>query len=167
MNNEKSIQYKKAYVELNEILKVLSKEQRDKIPISFINNVLKDMDKDYKFKFDYTKEISEQKVMVETEALLVEIYERYIASDEEKEKWKEYDRICLNRIEEEKKNKYKANISENNKDNGEINITNDKIDDKEISNKNIFPIKQKKERLFGKIINNIKKFLVKHIENKK
>lgn len=49
MTNEKNIQYKKAYVELNEILKVLSKEQKEKIPKNFINNISNNMDKNYKF----------------------------------------------------------------------------------------------------------------------
>ena len=49
MTREKSIQYKKAYVELNEIFKTLDKEQKDKIPNDFINNISNNMDKNYKF----------------------------------------------------------------------------------------------------------------------
>ena len=105
MTKEKSIRYKKAYTELNEIFKILDKEQKDKIPNDFINNISNNMDKDYKFEFDSSKGIFEQELMAETEALLVEIYERYLAPSEEKEMWQKYDKYCLNKIEEEKKGK--------------------------------------------------------------
>ena len=106
MTKEKTLQYQKAYVELNEILKSLSEEENSKIPKVFKDNVVKNMDKSYKFELDSSKGIFEQKLMVETEALLVEIYERYLASAEEKEVWEKYDKICLNRIEQNKKEKY-------------------------------------------------------------
>lgn len=106
MTKEKTLQYQKAYVELNEILKSLSEEENSKIPKAFKDNLVKNMDKSYKFELDSSKGIFEQKLMVETEALLVEIYERYLASAEEKEVWEKYDKICLNRIEQNKKEKY-------------------------------------------------------------
>ena len=106
MTKEKTLQYQKAYVELNEILKSLSEEENSKIPKMFKDNLVKNMDKSYKFELDSSKGIFEQKLMVETEALLVEIYERYLASAEEKEVWEKYDKICLNRIEQNKKEKY-------------------------------------------------------------
>ena len=106
MTKEKTLQYQKAYVELNEILKSLSEEENSKIPKAFKDNLVKNMDKSYKFELDSSKGIFEQKLMVETEALLVEIYERYLASAKEKEVWEKYDKICLNRIEQNKKEKY-------------------------------------------------------------
>ena len=106
MTKEKTLQYQKAYVELNEILKSLSEEENSKIPKVFKDNLVKNMDKSYKFELDSSKGIFEQKLMVETEALLVEIYERYLASAKEKEVWEKYDKICLNRIEQNKKEKY-------------------------------------------------------------
>ena len=106
MTKEKSFRYKKAYTELNEIFKILDKEQKDKIPNDFINNISNNMDKDYKFEFDNSKGIFEQELMAEKEALLVEIYERYLAPSEEKEMWQKYDKYCLNKIEDEKKANY-------------------------------------------------------------
>lgn len=121
MTIEKNIKYKKAYVELNEIFKYLSDEQKNKIPSNFINNISNNIDRDYKFIFDETKGIFEQDLMIETEALLVEIYERYLAPDEEKEFWQKYDKFCLNKIEEEKRKKYNTNVfSDNNKNNNYI-----------------------------------------------
>ena len=160
MTNEKNIQYKKSYVELNEILKLLAKEQKEKIPENFINNISNNMDKTYKFTFDKSKGIFEQDLMVETEALLVEIYERYLAPEEEKELWQKYDRFCLNKIEEKKKEKYNKNIFENNKK--VINQQRDKnIAENIRKNDNILPIEYKKENLFERIINFIKTIFLK------
>ena len=159
MTKEKSLKYKKAYVELYEILKVLDKEQKEKIPQNFINNISNNMDKYYKFEFDMSKGIFEQELMVETEALLVEIYERYLAPSEEKEMWQKYDRFCLNKIEEKKKEKYKQDIFENNKK--AINPLRDKDVIESIPKNNILPIEAKRENLFEKIHNSIKKIFNK------
>lgn len=164
MTKEKSMNYKKAYVELNEIFKVLAKEQRDKIPEVFIDNVRNNMDSDYEFEYDESKGIFEQNLMVETEALLVEIYERYLATEDEKEMWQKYDRFCLNKIEEEKRAKYSNNIFENNKyDKVIVNQSNDEnIKDNIENNDKLFPMKYEKENLFQKFIN-----FIKNLFNKK
>ena len=87
MLKEKELNYRKAYVELYEIINVLSKEQKEKIPEGFIKNIKANADSNYYFKYDITKTIFEQNLMVETFALLIEIYERYLAPFEEKEIW--------------------------------------------------------------------------------
>ena len=157
MTREKNIKYKKAYVELNEILKYLSNEQRDKISSNFINNISNNMDKHYKFTFDESKGIFEQNLMVETEALLVEIYERYLAPDIEKEVWQKYDRLCLDKIENEKRKIYNANIlDEKNTINKQNLVTNNEDSLNGRSNDNL-PVKYKKEKIFDKIIKSIKR----------
>lgn len=153
MTREKSIQYKKAYVELNEILKYLSNEQKDKISANFINNVSNNMDKDYKFTFDESKGIFEQNLMVETEALLVEIYERYLAPDEEKELWQKYDRFCLNKIENEKREKYNVNIFEKENSINKQNLVIRNEDSLNEENNNNLPVEYKKKNIFNKIVN--------------
>lgn len=106
MIKTKENNYRKAYTELNEIFKLLPKNQLEKIPESFIKNVQKEMDIEYGFKLDETKNLEEQDLMVETRALIVEIYERYLSGENEKETWKKYDEICLKEIEEKKRKKY-------------------------------------------------------------
>lgn len=153
MTKEKDIRYKKAYTELNEIFKVLDKEQKSKIPDIFINNIINNRDKEYKFIFDNSKGIFEQDLMIETQALLVEIYERYLAPTEEKELWQKYDRFCLNKIEEKKKENYKDIFSN---DKTTINTQNDNIQ----NNLSIVPVKNESK------ISKILKF-IKNIFNKK
>jgi len=142
MNNNK--EYEKAYVELYEIIKKLPKKYLDKIPECLINNVFEKMDKNYIFNIDDSKGILEQDFKVETKALFVEIYEKYLANEDEKEFWENYDRICYNMIEDRKKSKYDPeNIFKSNK-----------IEDiKEISDNNIkeeVQLIEYKESLFMK-----------------
>lgn len=102
-----SIIYKRAYTELNQIIKELSKAEREKIPLELIKNIEANISEEYKWKYDNSKTLLEQKILPETKALLVEIYERYLSLEDEREFWKEYDKICLKNIEERKRNTYK------------------------------------------------------------
>ena len=156
MIKEKMIQYKKAYTELNEIFKVLSSDQKDKIPLVFINNVKNNMDTNYEFKYDISKEIFEQDLMIETKALLIEIYERYLAPSEEEELWQKYDRFCLDKIENEKREKYNIDIF---RDKNTINKPNLVIRNENSlneKNNNNIPVEYKKQKIFNKIVNFIK-----------
>lgn len=103
------IEYQKAYVELYEIIKVLSKEEREKIPKIFLKNLKDNMYKEYNFKLDTEKDILSQQYKAETKALFVELYERYLMPEKEKTFWDRYDKICQNMIEEEKQKKYDTN----------------------------------------------------------
>lgn len=95
-------EYAKAYMELYEIIKNLSLKDQNKIPKEFINFLKDNMDTNYSFIFDYKKDLLEQEIKVETKALLVKLYENYLAKPEEKNFWSQYDNDCL-KIEENKK----------------------------------------------------------------
>lgn len=151
MTEIERIEYKKAYVELNEIIKKMSLEERAKIPEIFMKNLNNEMDKDYKYIIDNEKSILEQNFKTETKALLVELYERYLAPNEETEFWKKYDKICLNIIENEKIEKYNPNEIFTNKSEE---ISNIKKDEK-INNE--LPIEIKEKNIFTKFIQIIKK----------
>ncbi len=101
--------YKKAYTELNEIIKELSEAEIQKIPNDLIKNIKINMDMEYKWKYDNSKDLIQQDLMPETKALIVEIYERYLCKESEKEFWKEYNKICFNNIEQQKRIVYNAN----------------------------------------------------------
>lgn len=89
MNQTKEKRYKMAYVELNEIIKHLSEDEQLKIPETFKKNLLKEMDKEYKFIFDNKKGLLGQTYMNETKALYIKLYKQYLAT--EKDVWKKYD----------------------------------------------------------------------------
>lgn len=150
MTKEKNFQYQRAYTELNEILGYLSDEQKDKIPHNLIENIKRKMDLNYKFIFDKSKGIFEQNLMTETKALLVEIYERYLANDAEKKTWEEYDKFCLSRIDKEKREKYDVNLFH----------YNEKVDiAKQTVNEKMIIKSENKKNLFQRILNYFKNFL--------
>ncbi len=144
MTQAEKKEYQKAYVELYEIIKVLPEEEQKKIPKLFLENLEDNMDKEYKFILDKDSNILNQKYRIETKALFVELYERYLASKEESETWNKYNKVCNNMIEEEKRIKYNSyNIFKNRK-----------LEKEELTSKkeNIrqLPIKIKKENIIVK-----------------
>ena len=106
MTNEEKLEMKKAYTELDEILRKMSMAERNKIPKELIINIKREKDYNYIFNYDSSKDLLQQILKPETKALLVELYKKYLAPEEEKEMWKEYDKICFRIIEEEKKRNY-------------------------------------------------------------
>lgn len=106
MLEAKRVAYRKAYTELNEIFKFLPTEQLKKIPAKLRKNIKAEMDNEYNFKIDPSKTLEEQELMAETKALIVELYERYLCEDEEKDRWEIYDKFCLDKIEEKKKERF-------------------------------------------------------------
>jgi len=134
-----------AHTELYEIIKRLTKQEQEKIPQNVIKNIHNTMDRSYTWKYDNNKKIEEQNLLVETKALIVEMYERYLCPENQKKFWNNYDRICLNMIEEKKAQEYNPDNIFKKK-----HTINEEI-------KNIqLPDKIKKETVFKKLINYIK-----------
>lgn len=106
MTKAKKNAYKRAYTELNEIFKIMSEDELNKIPSIFIDNVQKEMDNDYEFELDKDKELLEQDLMTETKALIVQMYVRFLASEGENELWQKYDKYCISEIEKQRREKY-------------------------------------------------------------
>ena len=151
MVNTKELMYKKAHVELYEVIKRLPKQELEKIPQNFINNLKNSLDNEYQWEYDDTRSLEEQDFLIETRALLVEIYERYLCPEDKKEFWNNYDRICLNMIEEKKKKEYNLdNIFKNN------NAVTETISE---SKNNLHTIV--KENIFTKVINFFKRLFNK------
>ena len=124
-NNE----YAKAYVELYEIIKYLDEEEKRYIPKDFMEFLNDNMDKTYSFTYDENKSLKEQNLKVETKALLVKLYEKYLAKPEEKDFWKQYDKECFKISEEEKRKKYNSDIF--GKLENERNVKTDKQEEKQ------------------------------------
>ena len=101
MTEIKKNAYKKAYTELYEIFKSMSEDEVNKIPNSFIANVQKEMDNEYKFKLDKDKVLLDQNLMTETKALIVQIYEKFLAPEGENVLWQKYDKYCISKIEKQ------------------------------------------------------------------
>ncbi len=117
----KEMEYKKSFVELYELLKYLPADQIKLIPIEFLSYIYKNRDENYSFYIDENRGILEQDYMPETKALIVKLYEKYLSNENEKDFWNEYDKLCIDEIEIEKKVKYSSNLFEKNNNSKYIN----------------------------------------------
>lgn len=147
--------YKKAYKEVVEILKFVSKENVDKIPKEMLDMFEEEQDKEYNFKVDTTKSFEEQELLEETKAIFSNIFRDYWANDYQRKVIIEKENMDRIKLEEEKydsKDLFKNNQKNFNKQNN-----NDKVD------VNLTVVK--KGNLFKKLIDKIfkslkKKFLI-------
>lgn len=157
---EKEMIYSRAYMELYVIISNLTKEMREKIPKNVVENIERKMDKTYDFNIEEGKDIFSIEYMVETKALFLELYTRYIAEDEE-EFWEVYKEKRNELFKKEIEKEYLVRKYDN-----DNNIkTEDGIDEvnnemKEVEEKKFLPseIREKNiiEKFFKKIISTIK-----------
>lgn len=134
-----------AAVEINSIFENMSVDLLNKIPKKFKIFFIRIASKDYKFEYNKTISLNEQKLLPQTKGILALIYRDYLCDEIEKENYnKEYNRVLMLK-EHEKQEKYnpnnlfKSNITENN-----------------YSNINVLPIEYKNISLFRKIIEKLK-----------
>lgn len=151
--------YGRAYRELYVIILNLTKEMKEKIPKKVIENISRKMDKTYDFKLE-NNDIFNSEYMVETKALFLELYIRYIAEDEE-DFWEMYKEKRNDLFKKEIEKEYLVRKDENSnsiKIKDGIDIVNNIIEEKE--EKNFLPseIREKNiiEKFFKKISNIIK-----------
>lgn len=142
--------YPKAYKEVIEILNHVPPESVNKIPQTLINTFKTKMDINYNFKINLNKDFKEQDLLIETKAILANIFRDYWATPHQKKLIIAKEQYDLQKIEKEKENKYNTNIF----DRKNINKLNNNI--------NNLPVKIKKENFYHKIINFLKKIF--HIE---
>ena len=151
--------YGRAYRELYVIILNLTKEMKEKIPKKVIENISRKMDKTYDFKLE-NNDIFNTEYMVETKALFLELYIRYIAEDEE-DFWEVYKEKRNDLFKKEIEKEYLVRKDENSNsikiEDGDDRLNNiiEEKDEKsflpsEIREKNII------EKFFNKIISVIK-----------
>ena len=135
-------EYSKAYREVIEILKYVPDEDVKKIPEEEIEFYKKNMDIEYDYKIDMTKEFEEQEISDITKAVLANIFRDYWATPYQKERIQAREKYELKKIEEVKYNSDDI-------------FTRNKAEDKIEENANL-PIEIKKKTFFKKLINFIK-----------
>lgn len=148
------IEYAKAYTEVLEILSHLSQEEYAKIPLEKIRFYKKNMDKNYSFKIDPKKDLAEQNISKKANAIIINLYRDYFATEEQNQKIKEILYCNQKKIEQEKSEKYNPDAIFKNK------VTGNKKEDKVINNSNL-PVKVKDNIFLVKVINYIKVIFAK------
>ena len=78
------INYKKRFVEVDEIIKYLPKKDLSKIPNDLIHLIRKNKDSKYIWKYDNNKKLEEQNIHKDTIAILSYINMKYILEDNQK-----------------------------------------------------------------------------------
>lgn len=141
--------YAIAYKEVMTILSYVPKSDVNKIPQEKLEFYKCNMDRDYEYKIDQTKQFEEQEMTEITKAVLANIFKNYWATPYQKERIEAKEKYDFKKIEEEKRKKYSPNSI----------FKNNQID--EISNNNNFPIEVKKEKFFKKLIEFIKNIIRK------
>lgn len=138
--------YTKAYTELLEILKYVSKSSLEKIPKENLEMYELNRDKNYNYEYNNNLEFEEQKMSKLTRILIANIYIQYWASEEERKVLKQRDKEELEKIEIEKRNIYNPdNLFANRR----------KIEN--LEEKNLVIVKKK--NIIEKVLEKIKKIL--------
>ena len=137
-------EYAMAYTEVIEILKYVPDEDVQKIPEEKLVFYKTNMDNEYNYKLDMTKEFEEQEMSEITKAILANIFRDYWATPYQKERIEAKEKYDLEKLEEEKREKYNPD-----------NIFKNKKEETVVENTNL-PIEIKKETFFKKLISFIK-----------
>lgn len=140
-------EYKKSLSELYEILKHLPIEARNKIPDEELKFYENNRDFNYKYIYDQSRSLTEQKLMDMTIMLIANIYINYWA--ENKEKLQLRDKKILYQIEEQKKIYNTNDLFKKNKKNNEPKINVENCKELTVT---------KKENIINKIIKKNKGF---------
>lgn len=137
-------EYRVAYTEVIEILKYVPDEDVQKIPEEKLEFYKNNMDNEYNYKLDMTKEFEEQEMSDITKAILANIFRDYWATPYQKERIEAKEKYDLEKIEEEKREQYNPD-----------NIFKNKQESTVVENTNL-PVEIKKETFFKKLISFIK-----------
>ena len=157
---EKEARYSLAYKELYLIILNLNKEMREKIPKNVVENIERKMDKTYDFNIEEGKDIFSIEYMLETKALFLELYIRYIAEDEE-EFWEVYKEKRNGLFKKEIEKEYLVRKYDNN---NSITIE-DGIDEvnnemKELEEKKFLPSEIREKNIIEKIVSGIRHIIM-------
>lgn len=98
--------YSKAYKEVLEIIKYFPKEEYNKIPKEKIEFFKQNMDKNYEFSINPQIDLSKQKISKEANAIIVNLYQNYFATEEQKVKINKILELNELKVEQEKRKKY-------------------------------------------------------------
>ena len=142
--------YARAYTEILEIIKYFSKEEYAKIPKEKIEFYKENMDANYNFTINPEIDLSKQNISKEANAIMVNLFKEYFATEEQKTKINEILELNQKKSEKEKREKYNPEDIFKNKES--------KVS-KEKTSENVLLINRKKETFFTKFKNFILKLL--------
>ena len=101
--------YAKAYTEVLEIIKYFPKEEYTKIPLEKIEFYKENKDKNYNFIINPEKDLDKQNISPEANAIIVNLFLDYYATEEQKVKIKKILNSNQQKEEQKKRKEYNPN----------------------------------------------------------
>lgn len=138
-----SKEYARAYKEVIEILSYVPQKDIERIPKEKLDFYKLNMDNDYSYKLDTSKEFEEQEMSDITKAILANIFRDYWATPYQRERIIAKEKYDLEKIEEEKREKYNP----------------DKIFNNRYENNSNLPVEIKRETFIKRLIKFIKNLI--------
>lgn len=142
-----SINYANAYKEVLVVINNLVKEDYNKIPKEYIEFLSANCNNSYEFEYDKTKTFKEQNLLDDSKYILFGLFEKYGATEKQKDKIKNYRNNFYNKLEEERLEKYNPNALFKNRH---------QIEDTQNNTPNNTNLVIYKESIFKKFINKMK-----------
>ena len=140
--------YACAFTEVYEILQFLEKDEFAKIPLSLIDIIKNNRNKNYSFSLDLNRKLKEQKILPETKAILFNIFRDYLSTEKQRQKIINWQTEDLRKMDKEKQLKYNVDV-----------FASKNIEDVASPlNENIQLVEIKPQSLWQKIIKKIKAF---------
>ena len=126
------MEYEKCLVELDEILRYLPNEYLSKIPYEIRENIKQKKDTNYKWNYDESKELSEQKINRQTIIMLSYLNMEFLLDAEQRKIMDKLHKYNEKKSEKEKLEKYNPNnvFKVNNEDNKLHSFTLVKVEEK-------------------------------------
>ena len=121
--------YADAYKEVLVILDTLIEEDYNKIPKEYIEYLKENCNNDYNFYYDTSKNLEQQKLLDDTKYILFGLFEKFGATQNQKEKINNFKKSYYRKVEEEKKLKYNTDIFQDNDQNSKEKTQNECVAD--------------------------------------
>ena len=144
--------YKDAFAEVYVILEYLDEEDYEKIPEDLLKVIEKNRNKEYKYEMNDEFDLEKQPMLIETKAILFNIFRDYLSTPEQKEKIIKMQKEDMERLNKKKSEEFEKSIAKKQ-------IFEIKKDDEEgvCKKENFALVEMKKESLWKKLLNKILK----------
>ena len=138
--------YGNAYAEVYEILSYLDKEEYNKIPKELIEVFEENRNLEYEYEVNEEQDLTNQPMLMETKAILLNIFRDYLATPEQSSKIKRWLYEDREYLDQQKRKKYPGNMFKDNSKK-ECNTHEEDV---------MLPTEIKKQSLIKKIFDKIK-----------
>jgi hypothetical protein len=103
--------YKDAFAEVYVILEYLDEEDYEKIPEELLKVIDKNRNKEYKYEMNDEFDLEKQPMLIETKAILFNIFRDYLSTPEQKEKIIKMQKEDMERINKKKSEEYEKTMA--------------------------------------------------------